>query len=72
MAPTKVTETYTASISEKAGAIGLDAVDQTLGKQITADGDYSGAVGKSDPREIVLVKKLDFRIMPCLWAMYFL
>jgi hypothetical protein len=34
--------------------------------------DYSGAVKKTDPREIALVKKLDWRIMPLLWAMYFL
>jgi hypothetical protein len=35
-------------------------------------GDYSGAVAKSDPVEIALVKKLDWRIMPTLWCMYFL
>ena len=37
-----------------------------------AVGDYSGAVAKNDPVEIALVKKLDFRIMPTLWSMYFL
>jgi hypothetical protein len=36
------------------------------------DLDYSGAHEKTDPREIALVKKLDFRIMPIMWAMYFL
>jgi hypothetical protein len=36
------------------------------------DADYSGAVEKSDPVEIALVRKLDWRIMPTLWAMYFL
>lgn len=36
------------------------------------DADYSGAVAKTDPAEIKLVKKLDWRIMPTLWAMYFL
>lgn len=35
-------------------------------------GDYSGAVAKSDPAEISLVRKLDYRIMPTLWSMYFL
>ncbi|KAL1874749.1 hypothetical protein VTK73DRAFT_226 [Phialemonium thermophilum] len=35
-------------------------------------GDYSGAVAKTDPAEIALVKKLDRRIMPMLCAMYFL
>jgi hypothetical protein len=34
--------------------------------------DYSGAVAKTTPEEIALVKKLDYRIMPILWAMYFL
>lgn len=34
--------------------------------------DYSGAARKTDPAEIALVKKLDYRIMPTLWAMYFL
>ncbi|KAL4973550.1 major facilitator superfamily domain-containing protein [Aspergillus desertorum] len=33
-------------------------------------GDYSGAVTKTDPREIKLVRKLDTRIMPIVWAMY--
>jgi hypothetical protein len=33
-------------------------------------GDYSGAAAKSDPAEIRLVRKLDLRIMPILWAMY--
>ncbi|KAL1632174.1 hypothetical protein SLS56_003908 [Neofusicoccum ribis] len=39
---------------------------------VVANGDYSGAVAKTDPEEIALVKKLDYRIMPTLWAMYFL
>lgn len=34
--------------------------------------DYSGARAKSDPAEIALVRKLDRRILPMLWAMYFL
>lgn len=37
-----------------------------------AAADYSGAVKKTDPKEIALVKKLDYRIMPILWAMYFM
>lgn len=40
--------------------------------KLEAGGDYSGAVAKSDPKEIALVKKLDIRIMGILWAMYFL
>lgn len=34
--------------------------------------DYSGAAAKSDTAEIALVRKLDYRIMPTLWSMYFL
>ena len=30
--------------------------------------DYAGAVEKSDPKEIALVRKLDMRIMPTLWV----
>ncbi|GMF68469.1 unnamed protein product [Aspergillus oryzae] len=37
-----------------------------------AQGDYAGATAKTDPREIRLVRKLDMRIMPILWAMYFM
>lgn len=38
----------------------------------TGQADYSGAVAKTDETEIALVRKLDWRIMPTLWAMYFL
>ena len=34
--------------------------------------DYSGAHEKIDSREIALVKKLDWWIMPILWLMYWL
>lgn len=39
---------------------------------LNSQGDYSGAIAKSDEVEIALVKKLDRRILPMLWAMYFL
>jgi hypothetical protein len=35
-------------------------------------GDYSGALAKDDPAEVALVRKLDLRIMPILWSMYFM
>ena len=35
-------------------------------------GDYSGAVAKTDADEIALCRKLDRRILPVLWVMYFL
>lgn len=34
--------------------------------------DYAGAALETSPEEARLVKKLDWRIMPCLWSMYFL
>lgn len=39
---------------------------------VAGEPDYSGAVSKTDEKEIALVRKLDWRIMPTLWAMYFL
>lgn len=41
-------------------------------KNIESRGDYSGAVKKTSEEEIRLVRKLDWRIMSILWAMYFL
>lgn len=40
--------------------------------QIAKHLDYSGAALQTSPEEVRLVKKLDWRIMPCLWSMYFL
>ena len=34
--------------------------------------DYAGGSAKTNPLEIALVRKLDVRIMPTLWAMYFM
>lgn len=34
--------------------------------------DYAGAAAKTDPAEIKLVRKLDTRILPTLFVMYFL
>jgi hypothetical protein len=42
------------------------------GGVLADNSDYSGAVKKTSPEEIRLVRKLDLRIMPTLWAMYFL
>lgn len=40
--------------------------------ELEKGGDYSGAVKKTSGEEIKLVRKLDWRIMSTLWAMYFL
>lgn len=56
------------STAEKPSDIHIEESDPKLEN----GGDYSGAVAKTDPKEIALVKKLDIRIMGILWAMYFL
>ncbi|KAJ3542221.1 hypothetical protein NM208_g4216 [Fusarium decemcellulare] len=49
----------------------LDDVEDILKVEVQAR-DYSGAHEKTDPREIALVRKLDWWIMPILWLMYWL
>lgn len=44
----------------KADVLHDDDVKKEVGE---VQGDYSGAAAKSDPAEIALVRKLDFRIM---------
>ncbi|OAG25840.1 MFS general substrate transporter [Alternaria alternata] len=47
--------------------------EKDLKAQSALDGaDYSGAIAKTDPAEIALVRKLDMRVMPALFCMYFL
>lgn len=55
--------------SEKLAAMQIE--DATNSEKIKL-GDYSGAVAKTDKAEIALVRKLDMRIMPALFCMYFL
>ncbi|KAK2745899.1 hypothetical protein FQN57_003512 [Myotisia sp. PD_48] len=49
----------------------LDNIEQDE-KVVEKSRDYAGAVAKTDPEEIDLVRKLDLRVMPTLVAMYFL
>jgi hypothetical protein len=54
---------------------GVDCIEELKSgneKPPKAGADYSGAVRKTDAKEIALVRKLDWRIMPILWVMYFL
>ncbi|KAJ9424235.1 major facilitator superfamily domain-containing protein [Fusarium oxysporum] len=51
--------------AEKQNAAHEEYSAEVLDKK--GNGDYSGAVAKSDPEEIKLVKKLDKWIMPTLW-----
>ena len=49
----------------------IDTKEEFGEKDVTTR-DYAGASAKSDPAEIKLVRKLDFRILPTLFVMYFL
>jgi hypothetical protein len=68
---------------EKSGQAATDSEDKAIDNfvetatmhekdAVAQGGDYSGAVKKTSEEEIRLVRKLDWRIMPTLWAMYFL
>lgn len=59
------------TVSEKPSEIQVEDA-MTENHKLEDGGDYSGAVAKTDPKAIALVKKLDIRIMGILWAMYFL
>jgi len=50
----------------------MQVEDAVSRNEKTQQGDYSGAVAKTDKAEIALVRKLDMRIMPALFCMYFL
>jgi hypothetical protein len=51
----------------------VEAFEKESKANLPANGaDYSGAVAKTDPEEIALVRKLDTRIMPALFCLYFL
>jgi hypothetical protein len=65
------TKAEEAKRDEMGVAVPYDEVEETL-KADPSSRDYSGAKAKTDPREIALVRKLDWWIMPILWAMYWL
>jgi hypothetical protein len=58
-----------AQVEDATLPVGLDEKAQQARQQ---GGDYSGAVAKTDQAEISLVRKLDYRMMPTLFVMYFL
>lgn len=60
------------STSLEAEKITAMQVENSINDEKTKQGDYSGAVAKTDKAEIALVRKLDMRIMPALFCMYFL
>lgn len=61
---------------EKNSSLRIDDIassEKDLKSEAPVEGaDYTGAAAKSDPVEIALVRKLDYRIMPSLFCMYFL
>ncbi|CAI6342049.1 unnamed protein product [Periconia digitata] len=70
-----MTKRLSAELEKKDSSLHIDDVESgehDLKSSPVAEGDYSGAVAKSDPKEIKLVRKLDRRIMPALFCMYFL
>ena len=59
--------------NEKPGSIEMEEVALREGVHSCEDkADYSGAVAKTDAAEIALCRKLDRRVLPILWAMYYL
>lgn len=66
-----VTTAHEQQRKEEVASVPFDEVEETL-KADPSSRDYSGAKAKSDPREIALVRKLDWWIMPILWLMYWL
>ncbi|OBU00172.1 hypothetical protein VE01_01727 [Pseudogymnoascus verrucosus] len=59
--------------AEKEAATAAHMEETTMNKdEKNKRSDYSGAVQKTDAAEIALVRKLDMRIMPALFCMYFL
>ncbi|KAJ4375478.1 hypothetical protein N0V86_007009 [Didymella sp. IMI 355093] len=58
-------EKNTRQYDEKAD---LESIKPVAGGNV----DYTGSVAKTDPKEIALVRKIDWRLMPTLCTMYFL
>jgi hypothetical protein len=54
------------------GAVHMEDPEASIKAESTQVLDYAGATAKTNPVEIALVRKLDLRIMPALWAMYFM
>jgi hypothetical protein len=71
MATTKTDEKVAGQERPPAGVAPLLEADEIL-KVAPQQLDYSGAHEKIDAREIALVRKLDWWIMPILWGMYWL
>lgn len=59
-------------VEDSTTADSCSAEEKHVDESRSGAADYSGAVKKSSPEEIRLVRKLDRRIMGILWAMYFL
>lgn len=70
--PVAPDDVHHAVVKTEDGADPRNSMDEEALKVHQEQGDYSGARGKTDPREIALVKKLDRRILPTLCVMYFL
>ncbi|KAF2680024.1 MFS general substrate transporter [Lentithecium fluviatile CBS 122367] len=65
--PTAGNEKAEVTYAEKSGY-----GEQSIKPVALENADHTGAVAKTDPEEIALVRKIDWRLMPTLCAMYFL
>jgi hypothetical protein len=66
----KMTDRKSIEDSSKLAIEDVDTTEELHEK--SANRDYAGAAAKTDPAEIKLVRKLDYRILPTLFVMYFL
>lgn len=67
-------KTHVTTQDQKPSAVFEDKTDLSSEKHPVAleNADYTGAEAKTDPAEIALVRKIDWRLMPTLCIMYFL
>ena len=63
------------SLEQDSSKMAIQHIDSQMVEEVNeknANRDYAGAAAKTDPAEIRLVRKLDYRILPTLFVMYFL
>lgn len=72
MSAVQSTMTEKAKLASEPSSQQIESLYEKGDTEAAPTADYSGATAKTNPDEIALVKKLDYRIMPILWAMYFM
>lgn len=56
----------------KANMAEMEVASKHDEQDVQKKADYAGAVSKTDAAEIALCRKLDRRVLPVLWTMYYL